>query len=241
MTDYQRIVITRERDQARHWGTELRAGGLSVLELPLLHYESLSVPDDLQMNDFHWILFTSPQAVRAFQSAGLVPGDARLGALGTGTAAALANAGLIDSLDAQAADGLGMARFFIEKIPAPSSILMPGASRRMNEPVQALDEAGFQVRKLALYKTLPVPKADLPLQPFAPGDLIFFCSPSAIEACAAAYAERPPCVAIGQTSGQAARKAGFPTIIAEKPDLESMVLAAGLDLEKSPVKPEMEA
>ena len=58
---------------------------------------------------------------------------------------------------------------------------------------------------------------------------MFFASPSAVRAFVGAYAERPECVAIGETTARAALEAGFPAAVAATPDLEAMVLAAGLD------------
>ena len=69
------------------------------------------------------------------------------------------------------------------------------------------------------------------------GDIVFFCSPSAVRAFAGAWTERPRCVAIGETTARAAREAGFATAVAATPDLEAMVLAAGLDPFPEPAEP----
>jgi uroporphyrinogen-III synthase len=58
----------------------------------------------------------------------------------------------------------------------------------------------------------------------------FFCSPSAVRAFAAARAERPDCVAIGETTAAACREHGFEVRVATNPDLESMLRAAGLEI-----------
>ncbi len=83
--------------------------------------------------------------------------------------------------------------------------------------------------ELALYETEAVPPADLPAAAPAADDIVFFASPSAVRAFAGAWTVRPDCVSIGETTARAAREAGFPTTVAASPDLEAMVLAAGLD------------
>ena len=105
----------------------------------------------------------------------------------------------------------------------------------MSSPTRAsLMTAGFDVRELPLYVTGPVPADDLPETPCGPDEIVFFCSPSTVKAFTAAWDARPRCVAIGRPTAEAATKAGFPVDVADQPDLESMVLAAGLDPDNLP-------
>jgi len=93
--------------------------------------------------------------------------------------AALVTAGLRDDLQARAATGTDLARKFLAKATAPGRVLLPGPLRRLTEPTASLQDAGFEVRELALYETLPVAAGNLPALDFNPGDIVFFCSPSA--------------------------------------------------------------
>jgi uroporphyrinogen-III synthase len=218
-----------------------------VLELPLLRYSPLPPPADVDPAAFDWILFTSPQGVRAFADAGLSPGTVRVGALGGdtggdtggGTAAALADHGWRDDLGARCRDGVELVRAFVEAGAAPARVLLPGPDRRLPEPAAALRAAGCTVVELPLYRTEPIPAVELPGHPFEEGDLVFFASPSAVGAFAAAYALRPPCVAIGETTAAAARAAGFDPLVADAPDLSAMALACGLDPVTDPSDREM--
>ncbi len=229
----RRIILTREAAQCRPWRDALAAAGATVLELPLLRYSPLPPPADVDPAAFDWILFTSPQGVHAFANAGLSPGSARVGALGGGTgggtAAALADRGWRDDLGARCRDGAELARAFVAAGAAPARVLLPGPDHRLSEPAAALRAAGCTVVELPLYRTEPVPAGDLPRHPFEEGDLVFFASPSAVGAFAAAYARRPPCVAIGETTAAAARAAGFDPLVADAPDLSAMARACGLD------------
>jgi uroporphyrinogen-III synthase len=232
-----RIVLTREKGRNQSWAKRLVAAGVPVIELPLLRFEVLSVPEAMQTTRFDWILFTSPQGVKAFVAAGLSPGDIGTGkrpgpkfaALGGGTSTALADAGLPDGLDIRSRDGTTFAKAFAKRISPPANVLLPGPETCLPEPRRSLEEAGFTVTEVPLYRTVPVPPTELPPVDFAPGDTLFFCSPSAVRAFTEAWHDRPPCVGIGETTARVARDAGFPTVVARASDLEAMVLAAGLD------------
>lgn len=228
----RRVVLTREAAQCRAWAGALASAGVAVLELPLLRYAPLTPPAGFDPAAFDWILFTSPQGVRAFADAGLSPGGARLGALGFGTgggtAAALTDCGWRDDLGVRCRDGAELARAFVDAGAAPARVLLPGPDHRLSEPAAGLRAAGCTVVELPLYRTEAVPAGELPRDPFARGDLVFFASPSAVGAFAAAYTERPPCVVIGETTAAAARAAGFDPLTADAPDLSAMARACGL-------------
>ena len=241
MTTGLRIILTRGPDRNRAWAIPLLAADHLVVELSLIRYESLPVPEGFDPDRFDWILFTSPQAVIAFKAAGLVPRSGRYGTLGAGTAAALARAGLQDDLKVQTATGAELAQAFLGKIPGPGRVLLPGAAKRLEEPKASLSAAGFEVTELALYETCPMAPEELPAADFQPGDIVFFCSPSTVRAFTGAWTQRPRCVAIGETTAQVARSAGFATAVAATPDLSAMVLAAGLDPLPEPANPEIES
>ena len=224
----RRIVLTREAAQCRAWAEALASAGAAVLVLPLLRHAPLPPPADIDPAAFDWVLFTSPQGVSAFADAGLSPAGAKVGALGGGTAAVLADRGWRDDLGARCRDGAELARAFIDAGAAPARVLLPGPDHRLPEPGAGLRAAGCTVVELPLYRTEPVPAGDLPRHPFEEGDFVFFASPSAVGAFAAAYAVRPPCVAIGETTAAAARAAGFDPLVADAPDLSAMARACGL-------------
>lgn len=223
----RRVVLTREAQGNAPWLARLAASGLEALDLPLLRYEPLEPP--APTGSWDWALLTSPQAARAYAAWPGRPTGARLGTLGDGTRAALEDAGLRDELGCNVPDGAALARAFTASVTAPCRVLLPGAAARLTEPGRSLRAAGFEVLEVALYRTWQVPPAELPLAPLREGDVVFFCSPTAVRAFAAAWQERPACVAIGATTAAVAREAGFAPEVAETPDLEAMIRAAGLD------------
>jgi len=219
MTGAHRIILTRQKDRNQAWAARLEAAGHAIVEVPLIRYETLPVDTELDPGDFDWILFTSPQGVKAFTAAGFAPGDARMGALGAGTADALISAGLRDDLGARTLDGSEFAQAFLAKVSGGGRVLLPGPNRRLADPRASLSAAGFEVTELPLYETRSVPAEELPPVEFASGDIVFFCSPSTVRAFTEAWTVRPRCVA----------------------NLSAMVLAAGLDPLPEPVTPEMES
>lgn len=226
MATARRVVLTREAQANAPWAEALRARGLAVLELPLLRYDDVDAPGPAGRWD--WALLTSPQGARRFAVWNDRPREARLGALGGGTAAALAAVGLSDDLGSGAGDGAALARDFLARVATPCRVLLPGAATRLDEPGRSLRAAGCEVAEVALYRTVVLGPAELPPVAWGAGDVVFFCSPTAVRAFAAAWEDRPDCVAIGATTAAAAREAGFAPGVAATPDLEAMVLAAGL-------------
>ncbi|MBU2691503.1 MAG: uroporphyrinogen-III synthase [Candidatus Eisenbacteria bacterium] len=220
--------MTRAREQNRQWETSLKSIGIDVLNLPLIRFSPLKAPAAVDTAGFDWILFTSPQGVRSFFEAGLRPGAAQLGVLGEGTAGVLAACGYRDDLGARVRTGHELATFFCRMVKAPARVLLPGALKRLAQPKADLTQAGFSVTELPLYKTEPVPAAELPENPFKPGDVILFASPSAVTSFVLAYKERLPCAAIGETTAETARGEGFDPFVAENPDLPSLCRAVGL-------------
>ena len=240
MRSSPRIILTREREQNRPWAERLRAQGFSVLELPLLRFVPIAPAPGLNEQSFDWILFTSPQGVRAFCEAGLQVGKAKLGTLGEGTAKTLREAGLNDSLGVQAPNGRELALAFAVQVTEGARVLVPGPRRRGAEVEDILTAAGCDLTMAPLYETLPVPLDDLPAAPFAADDVVLFCSPSTVRAFCAKWTARPDAVAIGETTAAVTRQEGFPTFVAESPDLDAMIRAAGLDPFAAP-NPECES
>ncbi len=221
-----RIILTRQEQRNKGWHQSLVEAGFQVLDLPMVRFAPLDVPAEYFNNSYDWILFTSPQGVDAFVASEMKIQAAKLGALGAGTSAALSKAGLPDDLGFNGSDGAEFARAFVDQISAPATVLLPGAAKRLEDPRATLAAAGFQVRELPLYETRPVPADELAFE-FHSNDTIFFCSPSAVRAFIAAFAERPGCVAIGETTAAVCRENDFPTQVAETPNLNAMVRAAG--------------
>ncbi len=228
MSTAPRIILTRQEQRNKIWHQSLVKAGFQVWDLPLLRFAAKDIAPEFFTTAYDWILFTSPQAVDVFVASGMTTHTAKLGALGAGTSAALAAVGLPDDLGFAGLDGAELARFFCQQVETPATVLLPGAAKRMADPRITLEAAGFQVCELPTYETLATEPDTLEAD-FQSSDIIFFCSPSAVRAFTGAFAQRPSCVAIGETTAAISRDAGFPTQVAQSPDLNAMVRAAGCE------------
>ncbi len=227
----RRIVITREADQAKVWQERLLAAGLDVDLLPLIDYEAIDPDPALYPADFDWLLFTSPQGVRRYAQA--YPGEwtPRQAALGLGTGAVLADCGGRDELALDCKDGADFAAAFCDRVSPPASLLLPGAEKRLSEPMTTLARAGFGISLMPLYRTSVIPPSELPAAPCSEGDIVFFASPSAVRAFGNAWPQlRVDCAAIGETTALAAREAGLDPAVAATPGLEGLCQAVGIEL-----------
>ena len=241
----QRIILTREEQNNLIWANRLQKAGLPFALLPLVQYGALPLPIERDFSAFGWILFTSPQGVRAFADLQPQIGDARCAVLGHGTAATLRQAGWAVDFNAGALDGVAFAAGFLANDDQPCAVLLPGPKRRLVEPRAALEAAGYTVQELPLYETQPVAADVVARADIRPDDVIFFCSPSAVRAFAGARGDKLRCVAIGNTTADACRAVGLTPAVADAPDLDAMVRAAGIpglpEPTPEPVKPEIES
>jgi len=220
----RRVVVTRAHHQASGLAERLRAVGAEVVMLATIEIVD---PDDgglalrsaaaAGLGRYHWVCFTSANAVartlacvrdaRAF-------GPARVAAIGPGTAAALAAAGIVADLvpDRSLAEGL------VEALPAAPAegrgrVLLPQAAGARPVLADGLAAKGWTVEVVHAYRTVPaVPAADL-LAAAAGADAIAFTSASTVTSYLAAVAPGaavPAVVAcIGPVTAAAAESAGL--------------------------------
>ena len=121
------VVVTRAREQVSGLRLRLEELGAEVLELPAIEITPIDV-DVPDLTAYEWLVFTSPNGVRAFFHDGLTPAglDARalaglrLAAIGPGTAHALTTRGLRTDLIPERF----VAESLLEAFPPPSA---PGA------------------------------------------------------------------------------------------------------------------
>ncbi|MEA2716426.1 MAG: uroporphyrinogen methyltransferase / synthase [Actinomycetota bacterium] len=138
----RRVVVTRARHQASGLGERLRAVGAEPVEVPTIE---IADPDDggralrtaaAHVRDYDWVCFTSPNAVERFLACvrdARALGGVQVAAIGPGTAAALAAAGIVADLvpDRSLAEGL------VDAFP-------PAADARPGEPVTLQPPRGGQ-------------------------------------------------------------------------------------------------
>jgi uroporphyrinogen III methyltransferase / synthase len=191
----------------------LRAGGIEVVECPLVRIESLDGPP-VRAENYDWVVLTSRKAVEQLFRR-LDGGLPRVAVIGPGTAEALRAHGAEPTLVARRSTQEGL----LEELPRPAGrVLFAGAEGARNVIVTELG-ADF----LPLYRTVELQPHSLP-----EGDLAVLASASAARAFAATGA-RLPCVSIGPVTTAEAERQGLSVVVeAETHDLVGLVEAVKL-------------
>jgi len=244
------VLVPRTRHQAGELSERLRHLGAEPVEAPTIAIEPTREPERLRralaaLGDgaHDWAAFTSPNAVDAvFEQIAVLGTDARLfagariAAIGSGTADALAARGLRADLVPERFTTRGLAEALCATVPegeAGRRILLPRADIATPVLSDTLREAGWDVTEVEAYRTVPV--AALPedvAERLARGDIdvLAFASSSTVRnfvALAGQLPTPPPAVAsIGPVTSQTCRELGLEvTEEADPHDLDGLVEA----------------
>jgi uroporphyrinogen III methyltransferase / synthase len=164
------VVVPRTRQQAGELSARLRALGARPVEAPTIAIEPTADPGALaaavrRLRDgaYSWVAFTSANGVAAVADVVAVQGgDARwfagaqLAAVGTGTAQALADRGLVPDLVPEpfTTRGLGAA-LAVAAGQVDRPVLLPRADLATDALVQVLGGAGVPLEEVEAYRTVP--------------------------------------------------------------------------------------
>ncbi|WP_027882040.1 uroporphyrinogen-III synthase [Meiothermus rufus] len=213
-----RIALTQSEGRLEGLEAQLEALGLEVWRVPLVRTQPLPQADLSPLEPCRWWLFTSVAAVQAVQALGASLAERWLGAVGPATQAALEAAGGRVVLVAPEGHALSLAEAFLARRPFGWVGLPLGAQARPTL-AQRLTQAGYQVRSVVVYETLPQPwPATLP----AP-DLLLLASPSAVEAVPESIGRQSHALALGPTTAQALLERGWPHTQVAHPSPEGIL------------------
>ncbi len=162
----KQIVVTRTRDQASELMAGLEEAGANCLEYstikiePVESYEVLD--EELErLNEYHWILFTSLNAVNFFFKRLYLQGkDARdmkgpgIAAVGKATADLLMEYGVRADLLPSVFTGEGLAETLLDQGVEGRNILIPRAMEAREILPETLRGAGAQVTVAPVYKNV---------------------------------------------------------------------------------------
>jgi uroporphyrinogen-III synthase len=160
-----RILVTRSPHQASALAEALRALGAEPVLLPTIELAeptSFSALDDaiLRMDTFHWLLFTSANAVEAFCRRGRATAltDQRIAAIGLATGRALEAAGLRADLVPPLAIAESLADALLPFVRRPdghpTNFLLVRAEKARDHLPDALRAAGAEVTIAPAYQTI---------------------------------------------------------------------------------------
>jgi uroporphyrinogen-III synthase len=232
----KRVVITRAAEQSQPLLAALREKGALPSLLPMVAF---APPDDLQalddaircLREYHWIFFTSQNAVRALQeraehlrlSLREAVGAAQIAAVGPATAEATRAAGLTVNCVAKEHNGMALARELGAEVRG-KRVLLPRSDLANHGLVETLQHFGAQVTEIVAYKTLR-PASDVlhDLEDILQDvpDAVLFFSPSAVHHLRellgpepfGELAEKSAFAAIGPVTERRLREAGVQRLI----------------------------
>lgn len=226
-----RVLVTRSPHQASELAQRLRDLELEPVLLPVIEIAepiSFAALDEAlaQLESFHWIVFTSTNAVEAAHRRGLHPQRVRIAAIGQATVRALHSAGLdADLIPPQAvAESLAAELLPHAHQPdgSPSRFLLVRAEEARDILPESLHAAGAAVTIAPAYhNVIPVASIDAIRAMFSePGsapDAITFTSSSSVRhllaLCDTAGVKLPASalrVSIGPITSETMRELGYP-------------------------------
>ena len=206
-----KVLVTRPRDQAQALVEELKAQGFEAVVEPLIAIEPLS-DDPIDVSGYDWVLVTSVNGARELARR-MTAAPARLAAVGPGTAAALAQAGMRPEVVAEVHTQEGLAAALGTPTGRVLFVAAEGARSYLSDAV------GADV--LPVYRTV-----ERELGPLPDADVALLASASAARAYARAGG-RGPAISIGPQTTAAARDAGVDVVAeARSHDVRGLVDSA---------------
>ena len=166
----KRILVTRAGRQASALSQLLAERGAQPIELPAIDIQPLKDNKELDkaiasLKDYHWLIFTSANAVSAFwQRLDKLKMDSRIlsgleiGAIGPATAQALEARGIIPDFIPQIHTNEGIIAELKKSFPKGRTgqrFLLPRADIADKELVKGLTQLGAFVDDIAVYQTVP--------------------------------------------------------------------------------------
>lgn len=161
-----KVLVTRPRELVSSMAAKLRLMGAEVLELPAIRTAALADQSRLYeafecLEQYQWIVFTSPTGVRIFfeemRKSGVDirrMGAAKFAVVGSGTRKALEERGFFADLIPEVYDGESLGRELCRVCTGDEHILIPRAKIGNQELIEALKKKpGLVLDDVATYDT----------------------------------------------------------------------------------------
>ncbi len=162
----KRVLVTRTREQASELVAGLEDKGADCVEFATIAIEKPDSWEALdrelkQIDSYHWLLFTSINAIKYFFNRLFEVGmDARdlkgprIGVVGTTTAEILASYGITADLVPEEFTGEGLAESLLAQGVKGQKILIPRALKAREVLPETLREAGAEVNVVPVYQNI---------------------------------------------------------------------------------------
>jgi len=243
----KRILVTRASHQASTLSQLLAESGAKPIELPAIGIRAIEDTEKLDqvilaLKHYHWIIFTSVNAVEAFwrrlhklKQDSRILGGIKLGAIGPSTSQALENEGITPDFIPEAHTNEGIIAGLNKLGITGQRLLLPRADIADKDLVEGLSRLGASVEDIAVYQTVPATEAMARAKEMILAgniDVITFTSSSTVSNLVSAFGRDPldtndaKVACIGPKTAETAVKAGLKVdIMAEKQTIPSLVAA----------------
>ena len=210
------MLLTRGKDRALL--ARLAALGIEAAEVALL--EQVDLPARALLSEklkegWDYVAVTSKEGAKrlllAWEEAGRP--FLRVAAVGEGTAGVLR------------AGGPPTAKDLAQSFPQAQRVLFVAGDLAGRDLEEGLRARGVEVVRLPVYATRERALAPEEVALLERAEVVAFFSPSGVRAFARWTAKRPKAAAIGPSTGEEARRLGFPVVEAESPGLEGLFAA----------------
>ena len=247
------VVVTRAEGPGGALASAFREAGADVLFLPTVE---IGPPDDPaplevsldELEDFDWVVLTSPRAVDALVQRGAVISEGTdVAAVGSATAERAEAAGFPVRLTGEGGGAEALAEALIAHgVGRGARILFPASSRARRDLPRLLSGAGVEVRQVEAYRTRTRSFHPEAVTGLARADVVTFTSPSAVEGWYAGPGGDPArfmadgvrYVVIGETTAAALAAHEVEAVVAPDTSLEGMVEAVRILDRRGPVEEE---
>ncbi len=224
------ILVTRAGHQASTLSQLLAERGAQPVELPAIDIRAVEDTSKLDqvilaLKHYHWIIFTSANAVDAFwarlhelrQDSRILNGI-KLGAIGPATRQALENEGIIPDYVPEVYSNEGVIAGLKKENLTGQQLLLPRADIADKALVEGLSQLGATVQEVAVYRTVPATEAIARAKEMLLAgeiDVITFTSSSTVSNLVSAFSGEPltlngaKVACIGPKTAETAVKAGL--------------------------------
>ena len=230
------ILVGRSASASPKVLDQLTALGAEVVDLPLIRTEPFSGPIPSEALEGGWLTFSSKVGVQSFftrlMDMGLdarALGKVKIAAVGEATALRLREYGVIADLVPQQFDGVHLAGALLDRTEPFDLVTLCGAAVGSEELEATLTAAGRTVRRIPLYRTVPLPlrEPELVEKSLRAGACVAFTSGSMVRSFAASLPGADfggvTAFCIGAKTAAAAEEAGFIPVVADQGTFDGLV------------------
>ncbi len=235
-----RILVCRPQERMAELSARLSRLGAEVIEYPSIQIKprpfSLEIREALsQLANYSWLVFTSAAGVSSFFQALFSShmdirhlSHARFAAIGSATAQALMDKGILADYVPERFYGADLAERLCSRLTKRDNVLIPRASQGSKALTEIFAQHGVSFTDLALYDTKLVTDHAVSLQQLE-GNLCYaaFTSASTVRGFVASCPEISPqnfhAVCLGEQTAMEAKRYGFSCTVSQEASLDSMV------------------